>query len=175
MAVKLSFEERKWLLKCYWKMENAEVQRRWWVEYGTPPPPPPTPPPPPPWVTIIRIRDKIEVDGLVKIFWKVGAEEREVPLITRVLMLSCRFLHDPKRSHWGNVIVSLISRNPVFIEFCESKNYIPLATIQTVFRSVWRRSCECRPTVAEDGHFEHVRTLGSLKNTTQYKLYFCHC
>ena len=37
MALKLSFDERKWLLKCYWKVENlVEVQRRWKVEFGTP-------------------------------------------------------------------------------------------------------------------------------------------
>ena len=34
-------------------------------------------------------------------------------------------------------------------------NDIPLAPIQTVYRSVRRRCCEC--TVAEGGHFEHVR------------------
>ena len=44
----------------------------------------------------------------------------------------------------------------MFIEFCELKNDIPLAaTIQTVLRSVRRRCWEC--TVAEGGHFEHVR------------------
>ena len=58
-----------------------------------------------------------------KMCWKVGAEEREVPLITRVLIQSCFFfLHDPQVSHWGNVLVRLVSRNPVFIEFCELKN-----------------------------------------------------
>ena len=57
MALKLSFDERKWLLNCYWKVENAvEVQRRWRVEFGTQPP----------RVTITRIRDKFEVDGTVQ-------------------------------------------------------------------------------------------------------------
>ena len=38
MAVKLSFDKRKWLLKCYWKVENVvEVQRLWSVQFGTPP------------------------------------------------------------------------------------------------------------------------------------------
>ena len=54
--------------------------------------------------------------------WKVGAEETKLPLITRVLMQSCWLLHDPQRSHWGNVFVWLVSRNPVFTEFCELKN-----------------------------------------------------
>ena len=57
MAVKLSFDKRKWLLKCYWKVENVEVQRRWRVEIGTPPPT---------RVTITRIRNKFEVDGTVQ-------------------------------------------------------------------------------------------------------------
>ena len=56
MAVKLSLDERKWLLKCYWKVENVvEAQRCWRVEFGTPP-----------RVTITRIRDKFEVDGMMQ-------------------------------------------------------------------------------------------------------------
>ena len=58
MAVKLSFDERKWLLKCYWKVENVvEVQRRWSVEFRTASPT---------RVKITRIRDKFEVDGTVQ-------------------------------------------------------------------------------------------------------------
>ena len=84
MAVKLSFDEHKWLLMCYWKVENVEVQRRWRVEFGTPSPT---------RVKITRIGDKFEVDGMVQDLLKVGTEERQVPLITRVQ--SCRFLHHP--------------------------------------------------------------------------------
>ena len=54
MTVKVSFDERKWLLTCYWKVENLEVQRRWRVEFGNPPST---------RVTITRIRNKFEVDG----------------------------------------------------------------------------------------------------------------
>ena len=58
MAVNLSFCERKWLLKCYWEVENVvEVERRWRVEFGTPPPT---------RLTITKIRDKFEVDGTVQ-------------------------------------------------------------------------------------------------------------
>ena len=79
MAVKLLFDECKWLLKCYWKVENVvEVQRHWRVEFGTPPPST--------RLTITRIRDKSELDGTVKKVLKVIAEEREVPLIKRMLM-----------------------------------------------------------------------------------------
>ena len=47
----------KWLLKCYWKVENVlEVQRHWRVEFGTPPT----------RLTVTRIRDKFEVDGTVQ-------------------------------------------------------------------------------------------------------------
>ena len=55
--MKLQFDERKWLLKCYLKVENVEVQRRWRLESSTPPPT---------RVTITRIRDKFEVDGTVQ-------------------------------------------------------------------------------------------------------------
>ena len=62
MAVKLSFDERKWLLKCSWKVENVvEVRRHWRAEFGTPPPPTTTT-----MVTITTIRDKFEVDGTVQ-------------------------------------------------------------------------------------------------------------
>ena len=51
--MKLSFDDRKRLLKCYWEGENAvEVEQRWRGEFGTPPP--------------TRIRDKFEVDGTVQ-------------------------------------------------------------------------------------------------------------
>ena len=60
MAVKLSFDERMWLLKCYSKVENVvEVQQRWRVEFGRPISPPTR-------VTITRIRDKFEVGGTVQ-------------------------------------------------------------------------------------------------------------
>ena len=62
MAMTFSFDERKRLLKCYWKVENVvEVQRRWRDEFGTPPPT---------RVTITRIRDKFEVDGTVEVVLK---------------------------------------------------------------------------------------------------------
>ena len=55
MAIKLSFDECRWLLKCYWKVKNVvEVQQHWRVEVGIPPPT---------RVTITIIRDKFEVDG----------------------------------------------------------------------------------------------------------------
>ena len=43
-------------------------------------------------------------------------------------------------------------------------NYIPLATIQKVYRSVQNRCWEC--TMAEGGHVEHVRAKGSLRKRT---------
>ena len=51
-------------------------------------------------------------------------------------------------------------------------NDIPLATIQTICRSVRRRCWEC--TVAEGGHFQHARSYGKLRNRTQHKLYLRH-
>ncbi|KAJ9583140.1 hypothetical protein L9F63_022519 [Diploptera punctata] len=58
MAVRLSCDEHKCILKCYWKVENVvDVQRCWMVEFGTPPPT---------RVTITRIRDKFEDDGTVQ-------------------------------------------------------------------------------------------------------------
>ncbi|KAJ4440381.1 hypothetical protein ANN_08522 [Periplaneta americana] len=58
MTVQLSLDERKWTLKCYWKVENVvEVQRRWRVEFGTQLPT---------RLPTSRIRDKFEVDRTVQ-------------------------------------------------------------------------------------------------------------
>jgi hypothetical protein len=39
MAGNLSIEHRKWILKQYWKTENAERVRTAWIEaFNTPPP-----------------------------------------------------------------------------------------------------------------------------------------
>ena len=77
MGAKLSFDERKWLLKCHWKVENVvEIQRRWRVEFGTQPPT---------RVTITRIQDKFEVDGKVQDVLK-GRCGRKRSSTDRVLM-----------------------------------------------------------------------------------------
>jgi hypothetical protein len=57
MVGNLNIEQRKWILKQYWKTENAERVRTAWVEaFNTPPPT---------RLTIYRIRDKSEATGSV--------------------------------------------------------------------------------------------------------------
>jgi len=57
MAGNLSIEQRKWILKQYWKTENAERVLTAWVEaFNTPPPT---------RLTIYRIRDKFGATGSV--------------------------------------------------------------------------------------------------------------
>ena len=57
MAGNLGIEQRKWILKQYWKTENAEQVRTAWVEaFNTPPPT---------CLTIYRIRDKFDATGSV--------------------------------------------------------------------------------------------------------------
>ncbi|KAJ4444888.1 hypothetical protein ANN_06686 [Periplaneta americana] len=52
---RLSFEQRKAILKWYWRTENVvEVQRQWRREYRSEPPT---------RLTIARIRDKFETNG----------------------------------------------------------------------------------------------------------------
>ena len=99
----------KWLLKCYWKVENVvEVQRRWRVEFVTPSST---------RVTITRIRDKFEVAGTGQDVLKGRCGSRRSYTGNESADASCRFLHDPQRGHWGNVLVRLVSRNTLFIEF----------------------------------------------------------
>ncbi|KAI8788346.1 Protein of unknown function DUF4817 [Biomphalaria glabrata] len=52
--VRLSFEERKQIIKWYWNV--AAVRRQWRREYGTQPPS---------RLTITRLRDKLEIHGTV--------------------------------------------------------------------------------------------------------------
>ena len=114
MAVKLSFDERKWLLRCYWKVENVvEAQQRWSVEFGTPPPT---------RITITRIREKFEVEGTVQDVLKGRCGRKRSSTDNESADAVMQVLHDLQRSQWGNVLVRLVSRNPVFIEFCELKN-----------------------------------------------------
>jgi hypothetical protein len=57
MGGKLSIEQRKWILKQYWKTENAELVRTAWVEaFNTAPLT---------RLTIYRIRDKFDATGSV--------------------------------------------------------------------------------------------------------------
>jgi hypothetical protein len=57
MAGNLIIEQRKWILKQYWKTENAEwVHTAWVEEFNTPPPT---------CLTIYRIRDKFDAMGSV--------------------------------------------------------------------------------------------------------------
>jgi hypothetical protein len=56
-AEQLSFEQRKIILKRYWKFENVcAVQRQRWCEFWTEPLT---------WLTIARIRLRFEADGTV--------------------------------------------------------------------------------------------------------------
>ena len=58
MADRLEFEERKFILKCFWKYENEiELQRKFKREFNKEPPT---------RVIITRIRDKFEADGTIQ-------------------------------------------------------------------------------------------------------------
>ena len=64
MAGNLTDEERKWILKTYWKCENTEKVRQKWTEtFNTTPPS---------RQTIYKIRNKFEETGSVKNAVKSG-------------------------------------------------------------------------------------------------------
>ena len=144
--VKLSFDECKWLLKCYWKVENV-VGVQWCsgAKFGTPPT----------RVTITRIRDKFEVDGTVQDVLK-GQGGRGIviefpPQFPNLIPLDFYL--------WGTLKNSVYTTKPQTLEELRGLielaiNDIPLATIRMVCHSIWCHWWEC--TVAEGGHFEHV-------------------
>ncbi|KAI8795262.1 Protein of unknown function DUF4817 [Biomphalaria glabrata] len=89
--VRLSFEERKQIIKWYWKFKNvAAVRRQWRHEYGTEPPS---------RLTITRQRDKFEIHGTVCDVHKGQSERPRTATsdesTTAVLEL---FQHSPKNS-----------------------------------------------------------------------------
>ena len=112
MAVKLSFDEGKWLLKCYWKVENVvTVQRCWRVEFGTPPST---------RVTITRIRVKFEVNETVQ------------DVSNAVMQVS---VQSPKKSLRQYSCEIGIEKSSVH-RILRAPKDIPLATIQMVCCSV---------------------------------------
>ena len=125
-------------------MEDVvEVQRRWRVYFGTPPPI---------RVTTKRIRDKFEVLERCKITHSIRIGRRgtatEFPPRSPDLTPLDIYL-------WGTSKNTVCATKPQTQEELRDQiehaiNDIPLTTIQTVCRC-W----EC--TVAEGGHFEHVR------------------
>ena len=85
----LTLEQRKWILKSYWKHENAgDVRRHWTQTFHTDPPT---------RVTIYKIRDKFDADGTVATKKKSGrnktssTEENE-------MLVALIFVNSPKKS-----------------------------------------------------------------------------
>ena len=147
MAVKLSFDERKWLLKCYLKVENVVEVHRWRVEFATLT-----------RVTITRIRDKFVVDGTVqdvlKGQWGRKRSSTATEFPPRSPDLTPLYLYI-----WGTLKNTVYATKPRTLEGLRDQiehaiNDIPLLTIQTVCRSVRRRCWE--RTEAQRGFFKHV-------------------
>ena len=125
----------KWLLKCYWKVENVvEVQRRWRVEFG---------------YTITNKSNNNKNPRQVWSRWNgarcvessVRKEEKRkcygVPdLISPISPIDVYL--------WGTLKNTVYATKPQTLEELRDRiehaiNDIPLATIQTVCRSVRRR------------------------------------
>ena len=153
MAVKLSFDERKWLLKYYWKVENfVEVQRRWRVEFVTPTP------------TSNKGNNSKNLRQVWSRWNGVRCVERSVRKKEKfhcygVPAAISRF--NPSRLlPLGNFKEHGVPHKSQTLEELRDQiehaiSDIPLATIQTVCHSVRRCCWEC--TVAEGGNFEHAR------------------
>ena len=90
-GARLSFEERKAVLKWSFKFESiSEVQRQWLNEFGTQPPT---------RLTIARIRDKFEVDGTLGDVHKErsGRPRTATTLATSAAVLQ-QFTRSPQKS-----------------------------------------------------------------------------
>ena len=103
------------------------------VQFGTPPPT---------RVIITRIRDKFEVDGKVQDVLKdrCGRKRNSTDSESADAVMQ-DFVPSPSCDR-GNVLVRLVSRIQCSSNFEHAINDIPLATLQTVCRSVRRRRWE---------------------------------
>jgi len=119
-GARLSFEERKAVLKWYFKFENiSKVQRQWRNEFGTQPPT---------RLTIARIWDKFEIDGTVGDRHKErsGRPRTATTLATSTAVLQ-QFTRSPQKSvkqcsHETRVSQSSVQR---ILKSANWKVYIP--------------------------------------------------
>ena len=85
----LTLDQRKWILKCYWKYENAaEVRRKWTQTFHTPPPS---------RQSIYAIRDKFDTDGTVKNKDRSGRKKTSSTEDNEMLV-ALTFQNSPKKS-----------------------------------------------------------------------------
>ncbi|KAJ4432956.1 hypothetical protein ANN_15213 [Periplaneta americana] len=89
--VRLNFEERKFILKCYWKTVNiSEVQRRFRMEFQRDSPT---------RLTIPRLRDRFEDEGTVQNIHKNNSGRRQTSTSpTREREVIERFQQFPRKS-----------------------------------------------------------------------------
>ena len=89
MAGNLCIEQKKCILKQYWKTENAEWVRTAWVEaFNTPPPT---------RLTIYRIRDKFDATGSVAYTPKSGRPRTSI-IEENEMRVAITFVNSPKMS-----------------------------------------------------------------------------
>lgn len=120
MEARLSFEQRKFILKCYWKCENAvEVQRQFRREFRRDPPT---------RLTITRIRDKFEADGTVQnVHEKRSGRPRTSTSPTKEERVLETYHRSPRKSVRQASREVGISKTSVqrILKRCHWKSYIP--------------------------------------------------
>jgi transposase len=120
MACRLNFEERKFIMKYYWKYENVhEVQKQFKKEFKKEPPT---------RFTITRIRDKFEVDGTIHNVHKQHAgRPRTSSSSTEVERVLEMFQKSPRKSQRQVSREVGISKSTVqrIMQRCNWKSYIP--------------------------------------------------
>ena len=119
-GARLSFEERKAVLKWYFKFENiSEVQRQWWNEFVTQPPT---------RLTIARIGNKFEIDDTVGDVHKErsGRPRTATTLATSAVVLQ-QFTRSPQKSVKQCSRETGVSRSSVqrILKSAKWKVYIP--------------------------------------------------
>ena len=116
----LSFEERKFVLRCYWKTENAtEVQCRFTSEFAKPPPT---------RRTIACIRDKFEADGTIQnINKKHSGQPRTSTSPGKELQVQETLLRSPQKSLRQTARETHMSKDSVnrIMKHLHWKCYIP--------------------------------------------------
>ena len=109
MPRKLTLEERKFILKRYWKTENAQDVIRDWNHYFNIDPPT--------RLAIYKLRDKFDDTGSVADAPRSG---RQVCALNKIWLQLLRHMAEAQRNHFGVLVQKLVSNESLYVKYSQN-------------------------------------------------------